>query len=500
MADLNIDNQYDFFKEVRLDENGALIVSLEEGGGFSYLSDNYTELSSITGMMDGQIAYVENSEGTKWLPSSLGGTFYPSGIYLYNGSSWVSDRNDIALTINDVLKNRIVCRQDNISTTLGAVIDSSKEYFIDGIIDLGSTQITVPSTGMTIKGYSFDLSGLTSSEDNYSMFVDSGGAGNLLMIDLYLSATGTNSEVYNLTDVTGFNAIELNRVNFIDCESLGTLNGYRQGLEVGTGRFGGKPSLTFSGTWLGGYFIDTSIVRSLDNASYYLFTEGTSFSMNSRFRSNMNVDLPALAGFLDFQNSNFVNPSTLQLTNMIISRNGVFDATDSNYTPNIDQTDLSSAWSGNNGLPNTFEGGRLKVSSENLTNILAGSTWYDLNAIWTSNRLEHFDSPSAGQLRHIGESPREFRCVVNFVIEGGNNNDLSIRLRKWDDSSSSFIEISEVRRQVNNLVGGRDVAIFNSVLNVNLDKNDYVYWQIKNNSGNQNATLELDSDWFLEER
>jgi len=433
MADKEIDNQYDFFREVVLDQDGAMKVKI---------------IDPIDAGLDG----------------------------------------------------RIVVNQSNVATTLGGTIDSTKEYFIDGVIDLGTTQITVPSTGMSIKGYSFDLSGLTSSENNYSMFIDSAGAGNLLMTDLYISVTGTSSEVYDLTDATGFNAIELNRVNFIDCESLGTLNGYRQGLEVGTGRFGGKPALTFSGTWLGGYFIDTSIVRNLTDGSYYLFTEGTSFSMASRFRSNMNIDLPASAGFLDFTDTNFINPSTLQLVDMIISRNGVFNSADTNYTPNISQDALESAWSNNNGLPNTFEGGRLRVSSENLTNIGAGSTWYDLNAIWASNRLEHFDSPSSGQLRHLGNSPREFRCVVNFIIEGQANNDLGIRIRKWDDSASSFTELTEVRRQVNSLVGGRDVAIFNFIFNINLDQNDYIYWQVRNNSGNQNVTLELDSDWFLEER
>jgi len=398
------------------------------------------------------------------------------------------------------LQDRVIVTQENYETTIGGTIDSTKEYFLDGIIDLGTTQITVPSTGMSIKGYSFDLSGLTSSESNYTMFIDSGGSGNLLMTDLYLSVTGSNSEVYNLTDATGFNAIELNRVNFIDCESLGTLNGYRQGLEVGTGRFGGKPALTFSGTWLGGYFIDTSIVRNLTDGSYYLFTEGTSFSMASRFRSNMNVDLPASAGFLDFADTDFVNPSTLQLTEMIITRNGVFDATDTNYTPNINQENLESAWTGNNGLPNTFEGGRLKVSSENLTVISAGSTYYTLNAVWASNRLEHFDNPSAGELRHLGNSPREYRCVVNFVIESNRNDVLGIRLRKWNDSTSTFENFPEVRRQVNNLSGARDVAIFNFVFNVNLDQNDYAYFQVRNNNGNNNCTLELDSDWFLEER
>ena len=152
MADKEIDNQYDFFREVVLDQDGAMKVKI---------------IDPIDAGLDG----------------------------------------------------RIVVNQSNVATTLGGTIDSTKEYFIDGVIDLGTTQITVPSTGMSIKGYSFDLSGLTSSENNYSMFIDSAGAGNLLMTDLYISVTGTSSEVYDLTDATGFNAIELNRVNFIGCES-----------------------------------------------------------------------------------------------------------------------------------------------------------------------------------------------------------------------------------------------------------------------------------------
>ena len=32
-------------------------------------------------------------------------------------------------------------------------IDSSKEYFLDGIIDMGTQSIEVPATGMTIRGF-----------------------------------------------------------------------------------------------------------------------------------------------------------------------------------------------------------------------------------------------------------------------------------------------------------------------------------------------------------
>ena len=66
--------------------------------------------------------------------------------------------------------NRIIVNQSNVTTTLGGVIDSTKEYFIDGIIDLGTTEIIVPPTGMTIRGMSFNISGLTTSQSNHTMF------------------------------------------------------------------------------------------------------------------------------------------------------------------------------------------------------------------------------------------------------------------------------------------------------------------------------------------
>ena len=231
-----------------------------------------------------------------------------------------------------------------------------------------------------------------------------------------------------------------------------------------------------------------------------LFKAGTAFVMNSRFLTDINCDLGTLQPFCDFTPANFPNPSTVQVKGAILSRDGVFSAADTNIFPNITNADLAADFDNNIGIDNTFIGGRLRVLSENLTNIAAGSTWYTLNAIWEAKNLQHFDTPAAGQLRHLGNNPREFKTTVNFIIESTANNDVGIRLRKWDDSASAFVEFGEISRQVNNFVGGRDVAFFNISFNVVLDQNDYVYFQVRNNSGNANVTLEDSSDFLVEER
>ena len=397
---------------------------------------------------------------------------------------------------------RIVVNQDNVTTTLGGTIDSTKEYFIDGIVDIAGVGIEVPSGGINIKGFDFDVSQIVCSDVGTTLFTSPvGGSGNVLLADFAIEVSGAGSQVWDIVGDTGLEAIEMLRINYNNCTSLGTIDTYRQGLETGTGRFGGEPTLTLEGTWIGGFRITTSIVRSLAaGMTTPLFKAGLAFVMQSRFLSDINCDLPTSAAFFDFAPVNFPNPSTLQMQGSIMSRNGVINSGDSNLTPNISRADLPSNWSNNIGLRNTFEGGRLLVSSEALTTVAAGSTWYTLNAIWTAGNLEHFDSPAVGQLRHLGNSPQEFKCIINFVIESIADNEIGIRLRKWDNSTSSFIEFNERVRQVNNLTGGRDVAIFNFSFNVNLDQNDYVYFQVRNNNGNNDLTLELNSDYTIEER
>jgi hypothetical protein len=401
-------------------------------------------------------------------------------------------------TTNQVV-NRVVVTQ---ASDLAGTLSSTTEYFIDGVIDMGSQTIEVPAGGLNLAGYNFDLSKLTSSAAGYSMFVSpGGGSGNLLGKDYGIEVTGTGSEVYSLTAATGFEAFEFARINYNDCSSLGTITGYRQGLESGTGRFGGSPTLTLAGTWLGGYFIETSIVRSLDSGmTGALFEAGVGFSMASRFRSNQNIDLPASAAFIDFAPSNFVNASTLQLDSMIISRNGAFDATDSNITPNIAASDLESAWTNNKGIPNTFEGGTLTVSSASATTVAVASTFYDLAGTWAPTDLQHFSEPSNGQLRHDGDNPREFRVVGSLDVEGTSGDDITLKVVKWDNSASSFSDVFSVSRDINNLVGGTDLAFFTVNVAVTLDKDDYVKLQVANDTFARDVTARVDSFFTVLER
>tara|TARA_R110002167_G_scaffold331706_1_gene538388 strand:+ start:28466 stop:30469 length:2004 start_codon:yes stop_codon:yes gene_type:complete len=400
-----------------------------------------------------------------------------------------------------LVQNRIVVTTANVATTLGGTIDSTKEYFLDGVVNCTGVPITVPSGGIYITGYNFNISKLTCLDISYTMFTSAvGGSGDILFQDIAIEVTGASSKVFDLVGDTGDEAFEINRVNFNGCTSLGEISTYRQGLEVGTGRFDGTPELTLTGTWSGGYFIDTSIVRSLVDGSYTLYKAGTAFSMASRFRSNQNADLNATVSFFDFAASNFTNPSTVQLQGCIITRNGVSSASDATLIPNMLNSDLVSSWFSNKGLPNTFVGGTLNITAETLTTISVINTFVDLAGTYTATGLVHFDESANGRLRHLGNDPQEYDIISDLVVEGTTSEELAIKIVKWDNSASSFSDVVTQTREVNSLVGGRNVAFFNIFTSVTLDQNDYVKIQVANDTSTNNCTAEADSYFIVKEK
>ena len=392
------------------------------------------------------------------------------------------------------LKQRVVVTQENHLSTICGTIDSKKEYFLDGEIVL-SAPIVVPSTGITIKGYSFDISALMNFSPNFTMFTSPvGGSGNILLEDLYILVNGADSQVFDVTDATGFNAWEFNKINYIACTSLGEINNYRQGLESGTGRFSGSPYLTLSGNMLGGARITTSITRSMDDtATGSLFSMPVGSSMSGRFITDMNVDLGTNSSFIDFSPNQFTNDESCIFKGAFITRDGVVNSADTNITPNIAADDVQCLWSDNTGLPNTYKNARMKVNTEVETVVSAVDTYYPLEGTYALSSASHFDSPSNGVIRCLSGSG-VYNISGNFNIVGQQNVNASLRVTKSTDGGATFpIEIDHITRVVNNLQGGRDIAIFPINFLAQLDKNDQIRVEIENYTNTTNFTAEVDS-------
>jgi hypothetical protein len=420
-----------------------------------------------------------------------------ASVSVIDGLSAVMSGNNLIIGGSTAgFTSQIIVRQ---ASDLSGVLDSTKEYFLDGVIDMGAQTIAVPAGGLNLKGFDFDVSGLTSTEAAYTMFLGA-TAGDVLMSDLYIDVSGAGSQVFDLTDSDGTHAFEISGINFNNCTSLGEISGYRQGLEFNVGRFGGTPTLTFSGAW-GGYRASTTIVRSLAaGMTTAIFAEGTTLTFSGRFLTDINVDLPASASFCDFQSSNFTNASTYALQGCSITRGGAIVSGDVNINPNILYSDIASFWKDNRGISNTHPGGTTTVSAEAATTISVINTFVDVAGTFTTSDLQHFDSPAAGQLRHLGETPREYRILGDLVVDGTANDDLTLKLVKWDNSASGFVDVTTQSRQVNSLSGGRNVAFFTPIWVVDLELNDYVKIQVANATSTANVTVENDSFYTVLER
>lgn len=381
---------------------------------------------------------------------------------------------------------------------LGGTIDSTKEYYLDGIIDMAGEEITVPAGGLFISGINFDLSGLVNTANNEKLFVGA-NAGDVLFMNFFIEMSGAGSQVYDLTDDDGTHAIEIDRVNYNNCTSLGTASGYRQGLETGTGRFGGTPEMTLAGTWAGGFFIDVSIVRGLTAGAYSLFKAGASFSMASRFRSNQNIDLPTSASFFDFSPSNFVNPSTVQLDNCLVSRNFVFDSSDALLIPNMDAADLEAQWRGNTGIDNTFIGGESCITVTALTSLTMGVS-APVAGTYVASDLQHFDAPANGQLRHLGASPLEYKVQADYPMDGTAGDVLILIVQKSINDGSTWTDEITQTREVNNFPGPVDKALFNLRGKLTLANDDRIRIAVENTTSGNDVTAELDSCFDVEER
>ena len=385
--------------------------------------------------------------------------------------------------------NTVVCTQ---ASDFSGTLDSTKLYIVSGIIDFTGTgiNIEIPSGGLSMAGSSFDLSGLICTDDNYTLFTSpAGGSGNLTKRDFYCTTSGSNSQVYALTSATNFDAFEIARINWNSCTSLGYLDGFRQGVETGTGRFGGKPELEFRGAWAGGYFINTSIVRSITDGAYTLFKAGTGFIMQSRFRTDMNADLNATVSLFDFSASNFPNINTVQLLGMLVARNGVFDASDSTLTPNIGHSELPCIWKGNTGIRNTNVGGRVRIITEAATT-LTHNVWSNISGTFSLSAAAHFDSPASGELRHLGPNPIDFNFYVQVIFSGSNGNDIEVRVQRWNDSASTWISFTEFYPQrISVGGGGNNTAQFINTSSILLEKNDKVRLQVRNTTTGNPVTM-----------
>ena len=389
----------------------------------------------------------------------------------------------------DFLDNLIQVTQ---ASDLQGGLDSTKIYRVTRPVDMTGVTVFVPEGGLNIEGYNFNVSGLFTTNDGDILFQsDTGGSGDVVMRNMYVSASGAGAQVFDLTGLTGNEAIEMTAVNFINCTSRGEIDNYRQGLESGCGYFGATPELTLTGAW-DGYRLGTLIVRNLDDMTS-LFQAGTGLEFSGRFITDMNVDLPSVGALFDFAPANFVNDETLIIEGALVTRSGVIDPSDATIYPNIDHRSVKSNWSDNTGLPNTRKYIKGICSAEVLTTISAPDTYTPLLGTITIANASHFDEPANGEYRLL-TGTSDVNVIGDITIDGTNGDTIDLRVTKSTDDGATFpTEVNHVRRVINNLAGPDDVAFFTINFIASMNKNDRLRIEVENKTSSDDVTQVEDS-------
>ena len=398
--------------------------------------------------------------------------------------STVNDTIVIDVEESDPLVSQKIVRA---STDFDNPLNPNIQYFIDGSINMGETQLNIGPDGANISGLGFGVSELTSTANTYTLF-NSAACGSLFINNVAFTISGASSQVFDLTDATGTNTVEMSGVNFNGCSSLGSLTSFRQGLEFNTGRFGGAPKLQLAGS-MNGYRATTSIARGIADGTT-LFEAGAGLTFSGRFVTDINADLAATGALLDFAPANITNNESLIINGAFVTRDGVINASDTTIYPNIDHKSVKSNWGNNTGLPNTKKYIKAICTTEVVT-ALSGqpiSTYLPLEGTFTPEVEVQFDSPVNGQYRLLtGNGIYSINGTIQIIGTAGDVVDLRITLSQ-DDGLTFPTQVNHIGLEIPNYTGGNDFATFSVNFIQELKEGERIRLEVENNTAARNVT------------
>lgn len=392
----------------------------------------------------------------------------------------------------NIKTERIIQSADELAGTL----KSDVLYRIDGLIDMGSTEITVPAGGLFLSGSDYFKSGLYSDDNNFILFKTASGipTSNVRIQELNFWASGTDSKLLDLDGTGNFGAIEFNSCNLGDfagqTTEIGELTGFRQFRTNDSGFFRAADGLTFSGAWSGGFRIGDSIALSTVG-TMTLFKEGTSLTFGGRCVSDINASsLSDTTTVFDFQESNFTEDGTFQL-------NGAAFNPDATALSNIDETSTKVFFRDCVGIKNTRPGASMEFTTQ-ATTALTQDTPVKASGTTTTNDDTWFGQTASNELTCQTSLAKDYRFDATIRIDGGPNDIINCQIRKWDESTSSYVVVKEKAKNINNVIGGLDVADFTIIGTVELELNDRIEIWIENQSDNTDAVVLTGSEIILQ--
>lgn len=364
-------------------------------------------------------------------------------------------------------------------------IDKTKVYFIDNFIDMGTVEL--PIEDMYINGHGYGISGLFSTEDNYTMFKNATGldSGNFIANGITFYVTGINSKIFDLDNSNNNSAFELNSVNLGDFSvlttSLGSILNYRQ---IRTGDFASiryAEGLTIGGTINGIAINDSILLANQPNTTFLI--QGAGLSIIGGLTSDMNAfSLDDTSIWCDFNTSVFVNDQAFAPEGLRVNRN-------SNSIPNIDLNSTKTYIRNCVGITNT-QVRALIESTTQVVNTLDTDTPEKVEGNSTLVYGTWMSSTVNNRITIDTEVEMDVEVFYKCRIDAGQNDEMAVAINHYNSADVLQNQVVREVKNVSNVLGGLDIVDFNIdgiVLNTTLG--DYFEPIIENTSDGTDATV-----------
>lgn len=347
---------------------------------------------------------------------------------------------------------------------------------------------------VAIAGMSQAITEIFTTEDGVS-FIESTN-GDLFLININIGATGVGSQAISMIG-DGSQSIDMFYTAFTEGTKYGTISNIRQGYWSNGFSFNAREGFLLQGA-LGGFTLFDS--RIINTGNYIL--KGDVGATFNAIRSNVNATIPTGAVAFDFDYPMFNADAAYQI------QDGRFDG-DGEVVSDFTTGDAVKAYKSRKSLfkdnagvlgalTNTIIGGNWRLETQITTPLTFNVPAKMLGGV-TYNDLEHFTQTGDNTLTYNSTVTRTVKVTGGLILDGGANDELVVILRKWDDSASTYVDIEEFPNIVSNVIGGRDIAIYNIIARVpDMDLSDRLEYWLVNRSDNTDATALVGAKMFVE--
>lgn len=470
----------------------SVIIYFPNSGGTTITSvANYSTLPSAS-THNGEFYWCESSQGTAWLPGSLGGTYYPKGLYYSNGTSWSATDLPYNATISEVNTGTNNDKFVTPSTFASASKWATKQDFLDEFIFVSSKSdlptasagvITLSDNVTYFIATTIDLTGdrlvggqnttiIGGSSENCKLKSTGLSSSTALITSIYSlpirNITITHGTALNLDGDGTTTALDWFGVNFTDCATVGTIKDYTN-FVMGDSAFLNSGNLTFDGS-IGTIGMSNCLFDCASGSTALILPSTLTVSRRFRIIYSSFVVLAGETG-INVSASATISSERYILDTVNFSGGGT-------YQSGVTYTDNKALFVNCVGITNTSTKGFMYML-DNATNTTIGvpntNVWVKATGTTISGTNSKF-THTTNRLTYNGAFTNSFLISVSATVRSsGTNQSISIGVAK----NGTILAESEgiIRTATSNVEhGGSTQAI------LEMSANDYVELFVRNTS------------------